>query len=148
MGFLAGSSAVPVLVFGLFAGAWADRLRRRPLVIAADLARAVVLGTIPLAAALHRLTIEHLNGVAAASGILTVLFDMSYQAYLPSLLTRENILEGNSKLALTESIAEIAGPGFTGILVQLITAPIAMLFDAASFVCSAISVWLIRKPEP
>jgi hypothetical protein len=73
---------------------------------------------------------------------------MSYQAYLPSLLTRENILEGNSKLALTESIAEIAGPGFTGILVQLITAPIAMLFDAASFVCSAISVWLIRKPEP
>ena len=148
MGFLAGASAAPVLVFGLFAGAWADRLRRRPLLIAADLARAVVLGTIPLAAALHRLTIEHLYGVAAASGILTVLFDVSYQAYLPSLITRENLLEGNSKLAVTESIAEVAGPGFTGILVQLITAPMAILFDAASFVCSAVSVWLIRKPEP
>ncbi|WP_321473956.1 MFS transporter [uncultured Paludibaculum sp.] len=148
MGFLAGASAAPVLVLGLFAGAWADRLRRRPLLIAADLGRAAVLGTIPLLAVLHRLTIEHLYVVAAASGILTVLFDVSYQAYLPSLIARENILEGNSKLASTESLAEIAGPGFTGILVQLITAPMAMLFDAASFVCSAISLWLIRKPEP
>jgi MFS family permease len=148
MGFLAGAGAAAVLVFGLFAGAWADRLRRRPILIAADLGRAVVLGTIPLSAALHRLTIEHLYVIAAASGILTVLFDVSYQAYLPSLITRENILEGNSRLALTESIAEIAGPGFTGVLVQLITAPMAILFDAASFVCSAISVWLIRKPEP
>jgi len=148
MGFLAGAGAVAVLVFGLFAGAWADRLRRRPILIAADMGRAVVLGMIPLLAALHRLTIEHLYVVATASGILTVLFDASYQAYLPSLITRENILEGNSKLALTESIAEIAGPGLTGILVQLITAPMAMLFDAASFACSAISVWLVRKPEP
>ena len=73
---------------------------------------------------------------------------MSYQAYLPSLIARENILTGNSRLALTESIAQIAGPGIAGILVQLITAPMAMLFDAASFACSAISVWLIRKPEP
>src|SRR4030095_16598307 len=78
----------------------------------------------------------------------TVLFDVAYQAYLPSLIAREHILTGNSRLALTESIAQIAGPGIAGILVQLITAPMAMLFDAASFVCSAISVWLIRKPEP
>ena len=148
MGFLAGASAAPVLVCGLFAGAWADRLRRRPLLVAADLGRAVVLGMIPLSAALGRLTIEYLYVIAAAGAILTILFDVSYQAYLPSLITRENILEGNSKLALTESIAEIAGPGFTGVLVQLITAPMAMLFDAASFVCSAVSVWLIRKPEP
>ena len=148
MGFLAGASAAPVLVCGLFAGAWADRLRRRPLLVAADLGRAVVLGMIPLSAALGRLTIEYLYVIAAAGAILTILFDVSYQAYLPSLISRDNILEGNSKLALTESIAEIAGPGFTGVLVQLITAPMAMLFDAASFVCSAVSVWLIRKPEP
>jgi MFS family permease len=148
MGFLAGASAVPVLLFGLFAGAWVDRLRRRPILIAADLGRAVVLGTIPLAAALHRLTIEHLYLAAAASGLLTVLFDVSYQAYLPSLVSRERLLEGNSKLASTESFAEIAGPGLTGVLVHLITAPMALLFDAASFLCSAISVWLIRKPEP
>ncbi len=148
MGILSGAGAGAVLVFGLFAGAWADRLRRRPIMIAADLGRAVVLGIIPLFAALNRLTIGHLYLVTMASGILTVLFEVSYQAYLPSLISRENILEGNSKLALTESIAEIAGPGFTGILVQLITAPMAMLFDAGSFVCSAVSVCLIRKPEP
>jgi len=147
MGFLSGAGAAAVLIFGLFAGAWVDRLRRRPILIAADLGRAVVLG-IPLAAMLHRLTIGDLYLVAVASSILTVLFDVAYQAYLPSLIARENILTGNSRLALTESIAQIAGPGIAGILVQLITAPMAMLFDAASFVCSAISVWLIRKPEP
>ncbi|MBN9662641.1 MAG: MFS transporter [Acidobacteria bacterium] len=148
MGFLAGASAAPVLLFGLIAGAWADRLRRRPVLIAADLGRAVVLGTIPLAAALHRLTMEHLYLAAAASGLLTVLFDVSYQAYLPSLISRGQLLEGNSKLASTESFAEIVGPGFTGLLVHVMTAPMAMLFDAVSFVCSAISVGLIRKPEP
>jgi len=145
MGILGSASGASVLVVGLFAGAWVDRLRRRPILIAADLGRAVVLGIIPLAAMLHRLTIGHLYLVAVASSILTVLFDVSYQAYLPSLITHENILTGNSRLALTESIAQIAGPGIAGILVQLITAPMAMLFDAASFVCSAISVWLIRK---
>jgi len=148
MGFLSGAGAAAVLIFGLFAGAWVDRLRRRPILIGADLGRAVVLGIIPLAAMLHRLTIGDLYLVAVASSTLTVLFDVSYQAYLPSLIAHENILAGNSRLALTESIAQIAGPGIAGILVQLITAPMAMLFDAATFVCSAISVWLIRKPEP
>ena len=148
MGFLSGVGAAAVLIFGLFAGAWVDRLHRRPILIAADLGRAVVLGIIPLAAMLHRLTIGDLYLVAVGSSILTVLFDVSYQAYLPSLIARENILTGNSRLALTESIAQIAGPGLAGILVQLLTAPMAMLFDAASFVCSASSVWLIRKPEP
>lgn len=148
MGILAGSSGAGVLVFGLFAGAWADRLRRRPILIAADLARAALLTTIPLAAALHRLNIAHLYAVATLAGILTVLFDVSYQAYVPSLVSRENILQANSKLALTDSIADVTGPGLTGLLVQLITAPMAILLDAASFLCSALSVWLIRKPEP
>jgi len=125
MGLLSGAGAAAVLVFGLFAGAWADRLRRRPILIAADLGRAAVLGTIPLAVTLHRLTMGHLYLVAAASAVLTVFFDVSYQAYLPALVSRENILEGNSKLALTDSIAGIAGPGLTGVLVQAITAPIA-----------------------
>ena len=142
MGFLSGAGAGAVVIFGLFAGAWVDRLRRRPILIVADLGRAVVLGIIPLAAMLHRLTIGDLYLVAVASSILTVLFDVGYQAYLPSLIARENVLTGNSRLALTESIAQIAGPSVGGILVQLITAPMAMLFDAASFVCSAISVWL------
>ena len=114
MGFLSGAGAAAVLIFGLFTGAWVDRLRRRPILIGADLGRAVVLGIIPLAAMLHRLTMGDLYLVAVASSTLTVLFDVSYQAYLPSLIERENILTGNSRLALTESIAQIAGPGIAG----------------------------------
>jgi predicted MFS family arabinose efflux permease len=76
------------------------------------------------------------------------LFDVSYQAYVPSLVERENIVEANAKLTLTESIAEVTGPGLTGVLVQLITAPLAILLDALSFVCSAVSLAVIIKPEP
>jgi MFS family permease len=148
MGMLSGVSAAAVLGFSLFAGAWADRLRRRPILIAADLGRGLVLATIPLAAVLHRLTMGHLYFVAAATAILTVLFDVSYHAYLPTLVGRDELVERNSNLALTESIAEIAGPGLAGVLVQLITAPMAILFDAVSFFCSAVSLWLIRAPEP
>jgi len=86
--------------------------------------------------------------VVAVAGILTVVFDVAYQSYLPSLVERDQILEGNSKLAFSSSIAEIAGPGLTGILVQLLTAPIAILLDAISFLVSAFTVWLVRKPEP
>ena len=76
-----------------------------------------------------------------------MLFDVAYQSYLPSLVEREQILEGNSKLAFSSSIAEIAGPGLTGILVQWLTAPTAVLLDAVSFLASALTVWLVRKPE-
>lgn len=148
MGLLSGVTAAAVLLFGLFAGAWADRLRRRPILIVSDLGRALVLGTVPLAAAMRSLTMGHLYVIAGLTGVLTVLFDVSYQAYLPALVSRENLLEGNSKLALSESVAEVAGPALTGILVKLITAPMAILFDAISFLCSAFSVWLIRRPEP
>ena len=148
MGLLSGSGAAVILIFGLFAGVLADRLRRRPILIFADLGRAVVLGTVPLAAALHRLSMGHLYLVAAASSLLTVLFEVSYQAYVPSLVDRENIADCNGKLALAGSVAEVAGPSLTGVLVAWITAPRAILFDAVSFLISAISIGLIRKPEP
>lgn len=148
MGLLSGAGAAVILVFGLFAGAWADRLRRRPILIFADLGRAAVLGTVPLAAALGRLSMGHLYLVAAASSLFNLLFEVSYQAYLPTLVDRENIVECNSKLALAESIAQVTGPGLTGILVGWITAPKAILFDAVSFLVSASSLSLIRKPEP
>jgi predicted MFS family arabinose efflux permease len=147
MGMLSGSSAAAILLLGLFAGAWADRLRRRPILIWTDLGRAVILATIPLAVVMHRLTMTHLYVVAAVTATLTVFFDVSYRAYLPSLVSARKILEGNSKLALSESIAGVAGPALTGVLLQAVTAPLAILFDAASFVVSAISVWLIGKPE-
>jgi MFS family permease len=148
MGILNGAGAGAILLVGLLAGVWADRLRRRPILIWADLGRAAVLATVPFAAAAGRLSMSHLYVVAAASAILTVFFDVSYRTYLPSLVSPENLLEGNSKLTLSESIAGVVGPGLTGVLIAALTAPIAILFDAASFVCSALSVWLIRTPEP
>ena len=148
MGMLAGIGGFASLSFGLAAGLWVDRLRRRPILILTDLGRAAVLGSIPFAAVFGILRMEQIYAVVAVAGILTVLFDVAYQSYLPSLVERDQILEGNSKLAFSSSIAEIAGPGLTGILVQLLTAPIAILLDALSFLASALTVWLVRKPEP
>ena len=147
MGFLAATGAVSVLLFGLLAGVGADRIKRRPIMITADLLRAAILATIPAAAFAHRLSMAQLYAVIALSGFCTVFFDVAYQSYLPSLVERDELIEGNSKLAQSTAIAEIVGPGLTGVLVQLITAPIAILFDAFSFLVSAFSVWLIRKPE-
>jgi predicted MFS family arabinose efflux permease len=148
MGILNGAGAAAVLIFGLFAGAWVDRVRRRPILIASDLGRAALLASVPAAALLHRLTIAHLCLVASAAAVLTVFFDVAYQAYVPSLVDRGLLVEANSKLALTESIAEVSGPGLTGILVQWLTAPIAIAFDAISFLVSAASLWWIGAPEP
>lgn len=148
MGMLAGIGGFASLIFGLAAGLCVDRLRRKPILIVTDLGRAAVLGSIPLAAVFGILRMQQIYAVVAVAGILTVLFDVAYQSYLPSLVERDQILEGNSKLAFSSSIAEIAGPGLTGILVQLLTAPIAILLDAVSFLASALTVWLVRKPEP
>jgi MFS family permease len=147
MGLLSGAVAAAVLLFGLFAGAWVDRLRRKPILIGTDLGRAVLLAAIPFAAATGRLGMPLLYIVAALNGILTVLFDSAYQAYVPSLVDRENILAANSKLAISDSIAEVTGPSAGGVLVQVLTAPIAIAFDAVSFLVSAFSLALIRKPE-
>src|SRR4051812_42664836 len=148
MGILSGGAGISVLLFGLFAGAWADRLRRKPILIWTDLARAAVLFTIPIAAMRHSLTMTHLYCVAAVTGLLTVLFDVSYQAYVPSLVERENLVQANAKLALSESVAEVSGPGIAGFLVTALTAPIAIAFDALSFLVSAVSISMVRTPEP
>jgi MFS family permease len=145
---LAIASRLPSFLTGLFAGVWVDRLRRRPIMIAADCGRALLLATIPLAALLGVLRIEQLYLVAFLTGILTTFFDVAYQSYLPTLVDREALVEGNSKLATTASIAEISGFGIAGWLVQLISAPFAILVDAVSFLGSALALGLIRTPEP
>ena len=145
---LSVAELAPGLLVSFFAGAWVDRLRRRPILIAADLGRAVLLGTIPGAALLGILHIEQLYLVALAVSILTVFFDVAYRSYLPSLVRREEVLEGNSKLQASNSVAEVAGFGLAGVLVQALTAPVAILTDALSFLVSAFSVVIIRKPEP
>jgi Na+/melibiose symporter-like transporter len=148
MGVLGGVSAAAILLFGLFAGAWADRVRRRPILIFTDLGRAAVLITVPIAAMRGSLTMTQLYIVAAITGLLTVLFDVSYQAYVPSLVKRENLVPANAKLALSESIAEVSGPGIAGFLVTALTAPVAIAFDAISFLVSAVSIGLVKRPEP
>lgn len=147
MAFMTAVGAASALIFGLMAGVWVDRMKRRPILIVADLARAAILLSIPLAAFAHRLTMTQLYVAVALTGVFTVFFDVAYQSYLPGLVGSENLLEGNSKLAMSGAIAEIVGPSLTGVLVQLITAPIAILFDAISFLVSALSVGLIAKPE-
>lgn len=148
MGILGALDGVSVLVIGLLAGVWVDRVRRRPLLIATDLGRAFVLGTVPLAALLGVLGIGHLYIVAALAGMLTVIFTVAHSAYLPSLIPQESLVEANSKLAMSDALAEISGPAVAGSLVQLISAPFALLFDALSFLFSACCLGLIRTPEP
>ncbi len=148
MGFLAALNGLAVLCFGLPAGVWVDRIRRRPVMIASDIGRALLLCAVPTAAWLGMLRLAHLYVIAALTGILTVFFDVAYQSYVPSLVERARVLEANSKLALSSATAEIAGPAITGLLIQLVTAPIAILLDAISFLWSAVCVSLIRKPEP
>lgn len=148
MGILSAVSGAPVLLFSLLAGVWVDRLRRRPILIAADIGRALLLATIPLVAMLGWLTIWQIYIVIALNGILTVVFNTAYRAYLPTLVEPDQIVEGNARLAVSESAAEVVGPGLTGLLVQTITAPMAILLDSLSFVVSVISLSAIHKPEP
>ncbi len=136
-----------VLLVGLVAGAWVDRLRRRPLLIWNDVVRAALLFSIPLAYAVGALRIEQLYVVMFVEAALGALFDAAYPAYVPTLIGTGRLVEGNSKLAMSSSIAEIGGPGFAGTLVQIAGAPFAMLVDALSFVVSAASLALIRTPE-
>lgn len=148
MGLFMALISLPVIVLGLLAGAWVDRLRRRPIMIVSDVARFVILLTVPIAYLTGTLTFELVCVVAMLTSVFSLFFNLAYRAMLPSLVEREHLLEGNTKLATTDSLAEIGGPSVGGLLVQLLTAPIAVLVDAFSFLISALSFATIRKPEP
>ncbi len=148
MGFLAAASTAPFLLFGLFAGVWVDRLRRRPILMIADVARFVLLLLIPLLALLDALALVDLYVIAFLVGILTVFFEVAYQSFLPAIVGRAHLVDGNGKLKTTRSAAQIAGPSAAGALVQLATAPIAIAADALSFLVSVLFLSLIRTPEP
>jgi MFS family permease len=148
MGLLAALGSAPVLLIGLFAGVWIDRARRRPVMIVSDLARAALLVSIPLAAVLGLLHIEQLYVVTALVGMLTVFYEVANQSFLPTLVQREHIIDVNSKLSASGSLAEIGGPTLAGVLVQVMTAPIAILFDVVSFLASALCTGFIRVKEP
>jgi len=148
MGLLSAIGSLPVVFLGLFAGVLADRMRRRPILIIADIGRALILATIPLAAILGVLGMGQVYIVAALAGALTVFFNVADNAFIPTLVGREHIVEANSKLESTSAVAEISGSALTGVLVQWLTAPIAIFLDALSFLFSALCIGLVRTPEP
>lgn len=147
LGVLAAIGQLPALLFGLFAGEWLDRRRRRPVMIGADLARAAIILIVPIAAILDRLTIPLLCVVLFALGSLTVFFDIAHLSYLPSLVPRSELVAANSRLEATASGAQVLGPAAGGALVGLLTGPGALLVDAGSFVVSALALRRIRAPE-
>jgi len=138
---------LPFILFALPAGVWVDRLRRRPILIAGDAARAVLLTYIPVAWALGILDIWQLMALQFVIGIFTVFFAVAYQSYLPQLVHRDHLIEGNSKLQLSVSVAQVAGPSMGGGLIAALTAPYAILADAVSFVVSTAFMIPIRRPE-
>jgi predicted MFS family arabinose efflux permease len=148
MGTLTAVASIPVLLFGLFAGVWIDRLRRRPILIAMDLARFALVLTLPVAALTGHLSIELLYVLLAVTSILALIFRNAYHAYLPSLVERERLVEANSRLSTSDALAEIGGPAVAGVLIQIISAPFAVIFDAITFLFSGACIALIRKPEP
>lgn len=145
---LAACDLLPGFVAGLIAGAWVDRLRRRPILIAADIGRALLIGSIPLAAWAGALGMPQLYAVALLAGTLTIFFEVAYQSYLPALVSPEELVAGNSRLAASSSVAEVASFGIGGFLVQALTGPGAMAIDAVTFVASALFVKAIHEPEP
>jgi MFS family permease len=150
VGLLTGFQTVGFLIVGLPAGAWVDRMRFRRVLIVNDLIRAAALGSIPAVAAFHHLTVVQLDVVAVVSGVSTVFFDVAYQSYLPQLVGRDAIVEGNAKLQASESVSQVAGPSLGGLLIQAVTAPYAVVVDALSFLWSAswVAAIKVRPPRP
>jgi MFS family permease len=149
MGLLTAAGWLPHLLLSLVAGAWIDqRQHRRRIMVWADVGRAVVLVTVPVAAFAGALTLGQLYGVAFACGCLTVFFDQSYGSFLMTIVERPGVAEAQSRLSTSRAGAQVAGPGLAGWLVELVGAPFAVLLDAASYVSSALLLRGIAAPEP
>jgi MFS family permease len=148
VGALRIAEVLPGFLVGLVAGAWVDRLRRRPIMIGTDLARALILLTIPLAAALGRVSLVQLLVVTALVSLCSVFFDVAYQSYLPTLVRNEDLVSANSALTGAMSVVESLAFSTGGWLVQLFSAPMAILADAVSFAGSAIFIGRIGTSEP
>jgi MFS family permease len=145
VGLLTTIEFLPFLLFTLPAGVWVDRFPKKRILVIGDLGRAVMLISIPIAYALGALTIWQLYVVGFVNGLMTVFFDVADQSYLPVILERDELIEGNSKLQISMSAAQILGQPFGGGLVAILTAPISVLVDAVSYVLSAGLILSIRE---
>src|SRR5437867_1640909 len=150
-GILVFVGTIPWLLFGLFVGVWVDRHRKQRIMVASNILRGSLLALIPIAAILGMITqlgIVFLYAISFFVGFLQVFFDITYQAFLPSLVRRDQLVEGNSKLQASASTAQVAGPTVAGIVIGIITAPIAIAIDACSFFASAFALGRIEHSEP
>ncbi|HEX7302810.1 MFS transporter [Lentzea sp.] len=148
MGLLAAASTMAFLVIGLPAGVWVDRMRRKPLMIAMDVARAALMLSVPVAWWLGLLGLPQLVVVSLAVGVCTVFFDVAYQSYLPSLVGRGQLVEGNSKLQASLSVAEVSGPAIGGYAAQFLGAANGVLATGLGYLSSAFFLVRIRTVEP
>ncbi|MBA3274574.1 MAG: MFS transporter, partial [Chloroflexia bacterium] len=148
LGLVTASSTLAFAVIGLPAGVWLDRWRRRPILVASDLIRAVLLATIPVAALYGVLTITHLVVVSLLTGFARVFFDVGYQSYIPSVVGKDRVLAGNSSMETIRASGQVVGPGLGGWLVALIGAANVVVIQAVTFAVSAVSLMAIRTPEP
>lgn len=148
MGLLGAAGTLPFVILGLLAGVWADRFRRRPMLIAVYLVSALLIGSIPLAAALGVLSMAQVYLVAFGIGAMDVIGTAAYQAFLPTLVGRRRLVDANAKLEISGSVAIVAGPTVAGVLVQLLTAPVAVAVNAISFVVAAFGLASVRRREP
>lgn len=148
MGLLTMLEFISFLIIGLPAGAWVDRWRRQRVLVTNDVIRACALGSLPVAYYLDVVTFAQLCAVALLAGTATVFFDVAYQSYLPAIVDRRQITEGNSKLEISRSVAQVAGPGLAGGLIKVLGAPLMIVVDAVSYLLSAAFVSRIRHEEP
>lgn len=147
MGLLATFEMLAFLVIGLPAGAWVDRWRKKRVLVAGDVLRALALASLPVAWALEALTLTQMFVVALVVGCCTVFFDVAYQSYLPEIVEPEHIGEGNAKLQAAQSVAMIGGPALAGGLIKVIGAPLTIALDALSFLGSALFVQRIEHAD-
>ncbi|RVX43188.1 putative MFS family arabinose efflux permease [Nonomuraea polychroma] len=147
VGALAACQTAAFVVIGLPAGAIVDRLSKRTVMVVSDWARAAALASVPVAWWLDVLTIYQLYVVALVLGVFTVFFDAAYQSYLPHLVGRERLVEGNSALEGVRTVAQLGGPSAGGYLIQFLTAPFALVVTVAGFAWSAVCLTTIRKRE-
>jgi len=148
IGILTLFSRIPYLLVWLFAGVLVDRVMRRSVMLWTNIGRAVILSWIPVAAIFHVLAVEQLYAVAFVTGVLTVVFNTAYPSFVPAVVKHDELVEANSKMEAGRGVTEIVGPAVAGFLVQVLTAPLAIIVDIFSFIMSILSLGLIRNAEP
>jgi MFS family permease len=147
MGLLRALDMLPAIVVGLFVGVWVDRVRRRRLLVVLDLCAAGALASVPVAYLFWKLTIEHLYVLGFTFGVLGTFWWPAWNAFLPAVVSRDRLVDANSKLSLSMSATGMVGPGIAGVLVDLLSAPVALIADAISFLVSAVAIGGVRTRE-